>query len=154
MPLPIALGLLPSAYLVVAFLLGVVLGEVDAPFTEDFRDGPLAALDAIRDANAPVAAAGEGETGNLGTAVFDPCNPLEVSQGVLGHAEVPPEDAREERLRKGVETQDVMKLGEDCLDEFFIGALHESPGCADLRQSRAAAPSPEVRGPATWWRST
>ena len=98
--------------LVVALLLGAVLGEIDAPLTEDFRNGPLAALDAVRYANAPVAAAGDGEAGNPGAAVIDPCDPVEVPQGVLGHAEVPPEDAREERLRKGVESQDVTKLGE------------------------------------------
>ena len=49
----------------------MVFGEVDAPLAEDLRDSPLAALDAIRDAYAPVATAGEGKAGNLGAAILD-----------------------------------------------------------------------------------
>ena len=71
----------------------MILSEVDAPLTEDLRDGPLAALDAIRDANASVAAAGEGEARNLGTAILDQCDAVEVPECVLGHAEVPSEDS-------------------------------------------------------------
>ena len=87
----------------------MVLTEVDAPFTEDLRDSPLAALDAIGYANAPITSAGDGEAGNPGAAVIDPCNPIEVPQGILGHAEVPAEDAREQRLSMGAEAHDAAK---------------------------------------------
>jgi hypothetical protein len=72
----------------------MVLCEFDAPFTQDLRDGPLAALDTIRDAYTPVAAAGEGEAGDMCTTVLDQFHTLKMPKRVLRHAEVPPEDAR------------------------------------------------------------
>ena len=64
----------------------MVFGEVDAPFAEDFRNSPLTALDAIRDAYSPVTAAGEGEARNLGTSIFDQCDTFKVPERVLRHA--------------------------------------------------------------------
>ena len=70
----------------------MVLGEVDTPLTENFRNGPLATLDTIRNAHAPVAAASKGESRDLSAAILDQFDPLKVPERVLWHAEVPPED--------------------------------------------------------------
>ena len=73
----------------------MILGKLHPPLPKDFRDRPLAALNAVRNTHASVTAARDGKTGNLGTPIFDPRNSLEVPEGVLGHPEMPPEDARE-----------------------------------------------------------
>ena len=52
--------------------------------------------------------------------VIDPCNPIEVPEGILGHAEVPAEDAREQRFGVGTESHDAAKFGEHRLHQFFI----------------------------------
>ena len=101
----------------------MVLGEVDAPLAEYLRDSPLTALDTIWDAYSSVATAGEGEAGNLGTAILDQCDTVEVPECVLRHAEVPSKDSIEERLCKRIKTQDVMKLGKDCLNELLVRTL-------------------------------
>ena len=64
-------GVLTFRLSVVAFLFGPVLSEGDAPLAEDFGDGPLAALNAVWNPNAPVAAAGDGETWNPRAAIVD-----------------------------------------------------------------------------------
>jgi len=91
-------------FLVVAVLLSMVLRQVDAPLTKNLRDGPLPALDTIRNADTPVAAAGKGKPGKLGTAVLDHCDTVKVPERILRHAEMPPEDTREERFHKRIET--------------------------------------------------
>jgi hypothetical protein len=69
--------------LVVALLLKVVLGEVNAPFTEDFRDSPLTAL---MHSGTPTLRSflRDSEARNLGIAAIDPFNPLEMSQVYWG----------------------------------------------------------------------
>src|SRR4030042_2298552 len=104
---PPAFSFEPSAlsFLVVAFFLDVVFGEIHAPFAENLRNRPFAALDAIRDPYTPVTASGKGQAGNLSTVVLDQRDTFKVSERVLRHAAVPPEDAREERLCTGVEAK-------------------------------------------------
>src|SRR4030042_1926861 len=101
----------------------MIFGEIDAPFAEDLRDGPLTALDTIRDAYSSVATAGEGEAWNLGAAILDECDTFEVPECVLRHAEVPSKNSIEKRLCKRIKTQDVMKLGKDCLNELLVRTL-------------------------------
>ena len=72
--------------LIVALLFRMVLTELNSPLPKDFRDRPLAALDAVRNTYTSVAAARDDKAGNLTTPVIDPCYPLEVSEGVLGHS--------------------------------------------------------------------
>src|SRR4030042_7080366 len=95
------------ALLVIPLLFDMIFGEVNAPLTHDLRDGTLPALDAVRYAHTPVAATGEGKTGDLGTVIFDQFDTVKVSECVLGHAKLPPKHTREQRLRKRVETQNV-----------------------------------------------
>ena len=97
---PFPFSLLPPAsnlkpFSVVAFLFNVVLCKIDAPLTEDLRDSPLTALNAIRDAHSSVAPARKGEAGNLGATILDECDTVEVLERVLRHAEVPSENSRE-----------------------------------------------------------
>ena len=101
----------------------MIFREVDAPLTHDLRDGTLPALDAVRDAHTPVAATGEGKTGDLDTVILDQFDTVKVPECVLGHAKVPAKHTREERLRKRVETQDVTELGKYRLDEFLVRAF-------------------------------
>ena len=98
----------------------MILREVDAPFTDYLRDSSLTTLDAIRDAHSSVAAAGEGEARNLGTAILNKCDAVEVPECVLGHAEVPSKNSMKKRLCKWIKTQNVMKLGQDCLNQFLV----------------------------------
>jgi hypothetical protein len=101
----------------------MVLREVNAPFTEDFRNSSFSTLNAIWDAYSSVATASKGETRDLGTTAFDQFDTLKVPECVLGHAEVPSENSRKERFCKGVKAQNILKLGEYCLNELLVRTL-------------------------------
>ena len=109
---------------------------------KDLRNRPLAALDAIRDPYAPIAPTGKGETGNLGRPILNSCDTFKMAECVLGHAAVPAEDAGEERLRKGVEPQNVLELCQAPCGPVLRRNASESPGCGAHRQSRAVTPCP------------
>jgi len=58
----------------------MILCKFHPPLSKDFRNRLLTALDAVRNTHPSVAAARNGETGNLDTPAIDPCYPLEVSE--------------------------------------------------------------------------
>jgi hypothetical protein len=110
---------------------------------EDLLGGFLAGADAVGDAYASVAVAGEGQFRKLVAETLDAVQAFEVADAVLGHGGLPFVDAGEEW--HGTEAQDLLQFVPDHGDDGVVGFV---PDVFCVRSGEEAAQKGAVLGSA------
>src|ERR1700691_3860292 len=94
--------------------------------SENLLDCVGPGADAVGDADAAVAVAGECETGQLLAQTLDAVEAFQVADAVLGHGGLPSIDAGEQG--RGAEAEDLLQFVADCGDDGVIGELPDVVG--------------------------
>ncbi len=81
----------------------------------------LAGADAIGNADAAVAVAGERQTGQLLAETLDPVEAVEMADAVLRHGRLPFVDAGKDR--RGAKAEDLLQFGADDGGDGVVGKL-------------------------------
>ena len=98
----------------------------------------LAGADAIWDADAAVAVAGQGQAGHLLAEALDTVEAFEVAYAVLRHGGFPFIDAGKERL--GAEAEDLLEFVADDGDDGIVGKLPDVFGvCSGEKAAEKSA---------------
>ena len=103
----------------------------------------LSGADAIWDADAAVAVAGEGESGQLLAQALDAVEAVEMADAILRHGGLPFIDAGEER--RGTQAKDLLQFVADDGDDCIVGKL---PDIFGVRSGEEAAEQGAIFGSA------